>query len=72
MAVYPALEWVHFSVVYIAVVWMLFYFFPAHRIYYGDQYLLSFLKSILIFVINIILVSILMITDGSYNYLTMK
>ena len=71
MAVYPALEWIHFSLKYIAIAWMLIYFFPAHRIYYGDKFLLSFLKSILIFVINIILVSILMITYGSYTYLTM-
>jgi hypothetical protein len=71
MATYSALEWVHFSVKYIGIAWILYYFFPAHRLYYGDKLLLSFLKSSLLFIINIVLISVLMVAYTSYTYLTM-
>jgi hypothetical protein len=71
MATYPALEWTHFSIKYISIVWMLYYFFPAHRLYYGDKLLLSFLKSIFLFIINFFLISLLMVAYASYTYLTM-
>lgn len=39
----------------IAYIWMLYYFFPAHYRFYGESKAISFVKSITMFCINIVL-----------------
>ena len=45
---------------FIGITWMFYYFFPAHHRFYGETRVVSFIKSIVLFFINIILILILL------------
>lgn len=70
MAMYPITEWLHFGLKYLGIFWMLYYFFPAHRRFYGDHFFRSFLISLVVFLINAVLITLLMVLYGSYTYLS--
>jgi|SRR6218665_1453816 len=53
----------------VIIVWMFYYFFPAHHRFYGETRLISFLKSIAMFVINSILMSILLVVFIIYTFI---
>lgn len=53
----------------ISMVWMFYYFFPAHHRFYGESRGISFLKSIGILVINIILISFLLLGLIIYSFI---
>jgi hypothetical protein len=69
--IYPKIGWLHFSLKTLGYVYMFYYFFPAHRRFYGDKFFLSFFKSSLVYVINIILFSALMIVFSLYTFLNL-
>lgn len=50
-------------------VWMFYYFFPAHHRFYGESRIISFLKSMAMFVINMILISFLMLGFILYTFI---
>lgn len=52
-------------------VWMFYYFFPAHHRFYGESRMVSFLKSIVMFVINMILISFLMLAFILYTFINL-
>ncbi|MET0759579.1 MAG: DUF3667 domain-containing protein [Flavobacterium sp.] len=68
----PALSWLHLGIKSIGYLWMGYYFFPAHRLFYGDTYLVSAFKSSLIFVINLIIISGLMVLYALYTYINLN
>lgn len=68
----PFLGWIQFSLKTLAYLYMLYYFFPAHRLFYGDKFLLSFFKSSLVFIINIIVFGIIMVVFSFYTYLHLE
>jgi hypothetical protein len=45
----------------VAYLWMFYYFFPAHHRFYGERKRISFIKSLSLFVINMILIVIILI-----------
>ena len=49
--------------------WMFYYFFPAHHRFYGETRTISFLKSIIMFFINVILMSILLLIFIVYTFI---
>jgi hypothetical protein len=55
-----------FAVMYI---WMFYYFFPAHHRFYGESRLVSFVKSVAMFFINVILISILLVAFVVYTFI---
>ena len=67
----PAMSWLHLGIKSIGYLWMGYYFFPAHRIFYGDTYLVSAAKSSLIFLINLIIISGLMVLYALYTYINL-
>ena len=50
-------------------IWMFYYFFPAHHRFYGETRTISFLKSIVMLIINIILMSILLLVFIVYTFI---
>ncbi|WP_367768959.1 DUF3667 domain-containing protein [Flavobacterium sp. WC2421] len=65
----PILTWVHFGLKSIGIFWMLYYFFPAHRRFYGEKIMISLLKSSVILLINVIIIIILMVLFALYTYI---
>lgn len=53
----------------IAYAWMFYYFFPAHHRFYGETRTISFLKSIAMFFINVILMSVLLTAFAIYTFI---
>ncbi|MEN9337157.1 MAG: hypothetical protein RLZZ500_2144 [Bacteroidota bacterium] len=55
----------------VTLIWMFYYFFPAHHRFYGESRGISFLKSIGILIINVILISILLIGLIIYSFVNL-
>lgn len=50
-------------------IWMFYYFFPAHHRFYGETRTISFLKSTVMFFINLVLMSILLLIFIVYTFI---
>lgn len=46
------LSYVSGLITFVGTIWMLYYFYPAHHRFYGESRIVSFVKSILLFIIN--------------------
>ncbi len=68
----PILGWVHFSLKTLGILFMFYYFFPAHRRFYGDKFFLSFVKSALVYLINLFVFSVILVFFSLYTYLNLK
>jgi hypothetical protein len=68
----PVLGWIQFSLKTVAYLYMLYYFFPAHRLFYGDKFILSFFKSSIVFIINIVVFATIMVVFSLYTYLNLE
>lgn len=53
----------------IALLWMVYYFFPAHHRFYGETRLISFFKSISLFVINMFLIIFILLLFALYTFI---
>ncbi|MCF6130205.1 DUF3667 domain-containing protein [Flavobacterium sp. AS60] len=53
----------------ISFIWFFYYFFPAHHRFYGETRVISFLKSIALLFINIILIIILLLVFIVYTFI---
>ncbi|PQJ82822.1 DUF3667 domain-containing protein [Polaribacter glomeratus] len=69
MKVYSVLGWFHFGLSTAGYFYMFYYFFPAHRRFYGDRVLLSFFKSSLVYIISILVFSVMVLLFSLYMYL---
>jgi hypothetical protein len=56
----------------VGYIWMFYYFFPAHHRFYGETRFISFIKSIAMFVINIVLMSILLLAFIVYTFININ
>lgn len=65
----PILTWVHFGIKSIGIFWMLYYFFPAHKRFYRERFMISLFKSSFILLINVIIIIILMVLFALYTYI---
>ena len=65
----PILEWIHFSIKTVGTFWMIYYFFPAHYRFYGEKMMVSILKSGLILILNLVIITILLILFALYTYI---
>jgi hypothetical protein len=68
---WPVLGWVHLIIKVIGILWMLFYFFPAHRRFYGESHMVSAFKSSLVYAFNVIIIIVLMVFYGLYTYMNL-
>jgi hypothetical protein len=53
-------------------VWMFYYFFPAHHRFYGETRAISFVKSMAMFVINTILITVLLLVFIVYTFINLQ
>ncbi|MCF6132891.1 DUF3667 domain-containing protein [Flavobacterium wongokense] len=53
----------------IAMIWMFYYFFPAHHRFYGETRWISFIKSVAMFFINMILMTIVLLAFLIYTFI---
>lgn len=53
------------------MLWMIYYFYPAHHRFYGESRWMSFLKSSVLFFINIILISIILTVFAIYTFINL-
>ncbi|CAM4032096.1 DUF3667 domain-containing protein [Flavobacterium sinopsychrotolerans] len=67
-----SLSWIHLGIKSIGILWMFYYFFPAHRLFYGETYFISAVKSTLVFVINLIIISVIMVLYALYTYINLN
>ncbi len=67
----PILGWINLIIQSAGLIWMLIYFFPAHRRFYGESHLVSAFKSSVVYVLNLIIVTILLIFYGLYTYINL-
>jgi hypothetical protein len=51
--------------------WMAYYFFPAHHRFYGETRIISFIKSILLFFINFIMLIIILTFFAIYTFINL-
>jgi hypothetical protein len=51
--------------------WMLYYFFPAHHRFYGESRLISFIKSIFLFLINFVVIILLLLLFAFYTFMNL-
>lgn len=54
---------------YVAYLWMFYYFFPAHYGFYGETKWISFIKSITLFLINMIFIIIIITLFALYTFI---
>ncbi len=52
-----------------AYIWIFYYFFPAHHRFYGETRWISFFKSIAMFFINMVLMTILLLVFMLYTFI---
>lgn len=71
ISITPALGWVHFILKTIGVLFMFYYFFPAHRLFYGDKFFLSFVKSAMVYLINLFVFSVILMLFSLFTYLNL-
>jgi hypothetical protein len=57
---------------FVSILWMFYYFFPAHHRFYGESRGVSFIKSIALFVINMIFIIIIITLFALYTFINIK
>ncbi|MBK5209373.1 MAG: DUF3667 domain-containing protein [Flavobacteriaceae bacterium] len=68
---WPVLGWLHLMIKLTGIFWMFFYFFPAHRRFYGESHMVSAFKSSLVYAFNVIIIIVLMVLYGLYTYMNL-
>lgn len=53
------------------IIWMIYYFFPAHHRFYGETRLVSFIKSISLFFINFFIIIIILALFAIYTFINL-
>ena len=71
LAASPILGWINLIIQSAGLLWMLIYFFPAHRRFYGESHLLSAFKSSVVYFVNLIIVTVLLVIYGLYTYINL-
>ncbi|WP_308993395.1 DUF3667 domain-containing protein [Mariniflexile litorale] len=68
----PVLGWVHFGLKTLGILFMFYYFFPAHRLFYKDKFFLSFVKSASVYVINLLVFNVILVLFSLFTYLSLE
>lgn len=55
---------------FLGIIYMFYYFFPAHHRFYGETRIVSFLKGIAMFIINIIFIILILIALAVYSFIS--
>lgn len=63
------LSFISGSINFLGYSWMVYYFFPAHHRFYGETRIISFIKTILIFLFNFIILIIILLFFAFYIFI---
>lgn len=63
------LSFISGSINFLGYSWMVYYFFPAHHRFYGETRKISFIKTILIFLFNFIILTIILLFFAFYLFI---
>ena len=66
---YGFMSFISGSVNFLGYSWMAYYFFPAHHRFYGETRIISFIKTILIFLFNFIILIIILLFFAFYIFI---
>jgi hypothetical protein len=56
---------------FIGICWMLYYFFPAHHRFYGESRMVSFVKSVVLFFINMFFIVLILTLFAIYTLINL-
>jgi hypothetical protein len=56
---------------FVGTIWMCYYFYPAHHRFYGETRVVSFIKSVFLFLINSIFILFLLILYAFYTFINL-
>ncbi|WP_343707183.1 DUF3667 domain-containing protein [Flavobacterium sp.] len=56
---------------FIGTVWMFYYFYPAHHRFYGESRIVSFIKSVILFIINSLFILFLLTFYVLYTFINL-
>lgn len=56
---------------FLGISWMIYYFFPAHHRFYGETQLISFLKTVSLFFINFVVLTIILLFFAFYIFINL-
>ena len=65
------LSFINSAISILAVGWMIYYFFPAHHRFYGNSKLVSFTKSMVLLIINLVIMTLLFLSLFIYSFITL-
>lgn len=65
------LDIINGTVLFLGILWMFYYFFPAHHRFYGETRSVSFIKSIVLFFVNMFLVLIILTLFAFYTFINL-
>lgn len=69
---HPILDWIYLLLKGAGILWMIYYFFPAHRRLYEQPYVKSFFKCCAILIINSVLLFLFLVVIALYTYSTIE
>ena len=67
---YQFISIVEIIISFVGYGWMFYYFFPAHHRFYGETRIVSFIKSFILFFINMIFITFLLLAFFLYTIVT--
>ncbi len=67
---YPIMESIQSVIRFVGFSWMVYYFFPAHHRFYGETRVISFIKSLSLFFINMFFIIIFLIIFFVYTLIS--
>ncbi|AYN04602.1 MULTISPECIES: DUF3667 domain-containing protein [unclassified Flavobacterium] len=68
---YPLISTIINYFTFIGMVWMFYYFFPAHHRFYGESRIVSFIKSITLLFVNSFFILFLLIVFAFYTFINL-
>jgi hypothetical protein len=54
---------------FVAFAWMFYYFFSAHHRFYGETRMISFIKSVFLFFINMLIIILILLSFAIYTFI---
>lgn len=67
----PPIAFIADIVSFVGIIWMCYYFYPAHHRFYGETRIVSFVKSVMLFFINFFFILFLLIFYVFYTFINL-
>ncbi|MEO8532658.1 MAG: DUF3667 domain-containing protein [Flavobacterium sp.] len=71
IGLFAPLSFISDIITFVGIIWMCYYFYPAHHRFYGETRIISFVKSVFLFVINSLFILFLLILYVFYTFINL-